>query len=247
MIAIALYFGIVGAHGAAFTSGLGTNIQELARGSLQDDTSSSTIVPTLLIASLPQLGFSFVYLIYNALFTQYHLAQEWAQFAAKRKGLRVSGQPRGAQRSTRWLSLPARYGLPMMMFSAAVHWLLSQSLFLVRVDGVDADGVVDSKDIVSRLGYSSVAIVAVIAVLALGTIVSLGFGGLRWFDKGIIGGGNSVCISAACHPGLNEGPEIRFEKLGWGEVAGRDGDNDVGHCAFTAAGIRPPLEGRLYA
>jgi hypothetical protein len=203
------------------------------------------VVPTLLIASLPQLAFSLVYLMYNNLFTQYHLAQEWSQFAARKKGLRVSDGPRGAQRSTRWLSLPARYALPLMTFSSLLHWLLSQSLFLVRVDGVDSAGNVDTEDTVSRLGYSSTAIIAVVVASAFGIGIAVAFGAFRWLDMGIVGGGNSACISAACHPNLGEGAGIRFEKVGWGDV-GVEG-SEIGHCAFTAGEIRRPVEGRLYA
>jgi hypothetical protein len=132
-----------------------------------------------------------------------------------------------------------------MMFSAVIHWLLSQSLFLVRIDGVNSDGVVDAEDIVSRLGYSSTAIVSVIIVMAVGMMVALGLGAFRRLDFAVLGGGNSACISAACHPTLSEGKGIRYEKLGWGEVG--SGEGEIGHCALTAGDIRPPTNGRLYA
>jgi hypothetical protein len=53
--------------------------------------------------------------------------------AYHRKGLRVSENPRGAQRSTYFLQLPYRYAIPLLIVSSAMHWMVSQSLFLVTV------------------------------------------------------------------------------------------------------------------
>jgi len=68
---------------------------------------------------------------------------------------------------------------------------------------------------------------------------------LKWLDMAVLGGGNSACISAACHPGLGEGAGVRFEKVGWGDVGSRE--SEIGHCALTAAEMHLPIEGRLYA
>ncbi len=90
------------------------------------------LIPIILIANLPQALLSFLYLTYNALFTCMLLAEEWSGFAHQRKSLRVSC-PVGKQRSTYWLQPPNIYSLPLLVMSAMLHWLVSQSLFLVRV------------------------------------------------------------------------------------------------------------------
>ncbi len=253
-IGTGLYFSVDGAQGTEFENGLGiTNIQSLA--SLQpDDAGSSGIVPTSLIANLPQLGFSIVYLAYNNFFTRMLLAQELDRFASHAKGLRVSEVPRGSQRSTHLLSLPARWAVPLMAFSAVAHWLLSQSLFLVRIDGVDADGNIDDDDRLTRLGYSVTAIISALAVLILGTVIAVMLGFFKKLQSGHWGDGssNSVVISAACHPviGFPQPPDISIGKVKWGDITPETGEAETGqgirHCGFTSGTAAEPREGSLY-
>ena len=63
------------------------------------------LTASVLISNLPQTVLSFIYLIYNGLFTCMLLAAEWNEYSQKRQVLRVSN-PKGQQMSTRWLSLP---------------------------------------------------------------------------------------------------------------------------------------------
>jgi hypothetical protein len=90
-------------------------------------------IGNVLIANSPQIILSAIYYSYNGLFTTFLLSNELNQFAATRKGLRVSIRPEQSQRSTYFLQLPYRYGIPLMVFSGVLHWLCSQSLFLVSV------------------------------------------------------------------------------------------------------------------
>lgn len=48
-----------------------------------------------------------------------------------KKALRVSS-PEGMQRSTYFLSLPLKYSIVLMVASIMLHWLISQSVFLVQ-------------------------------------------------------------------------------------------------------------------
>ncbi|KAL8635766.1 MAG: hypothetical protein Q9228_006781, partial [Teloschistes exilis] len=131
---------------------------------------------TVLLANLPQLFLSFLYLAYNALFTYMLLAQEWSGYAHHRKPLRVTW-PKGTQRSTYRLQLPYTYGIPLMVFSGALHWLVSQSIFLARVTVFDPSGAEDTKYSISTCGYSNIAIVTVIlvGVLAVAFGIANGF------------------------------------------------------------------------
>lgn len=55
---------------------------------------------------------------------------------AGKKPLRVS-QPKRMQRSSYTLSLPFAYSIPLMVAMMAVHWLVSQGVFLVQTLGFD--------------------------------------------------------------------------------------------------------------
>ncbi|KAF2804138.1 uncharacterized protein BDZ99DRAFT_153540 [Mytilinidion resinicola] len=252
-MAFALHFAIGGARGSqsAFSSGFSPSIQSLAKV-VDDSATSSSILPTLIVANLPQVVFSCIYLLHNNLFTHYALAHEWDNFAARRKGLRVSDMPRGAQRSTWFLSLPARYSIPLMAFSALLHWLLSQSLYLVRIDGVNSLGEVDEHDRIARLGYSSTAIVCVIVGVTVGILATLAFGAFTWLGSGILVGSNSALISAAVHP-IADGEQRRqmqYKEVMWGDVSGvyRDGmEGEVRRAAFSSGIVRSLIDGHVYA
>src|SRR5882762_8193321 len=56
---------------------------------------------------------------------------EWSQMAWQKKSLRVSQNPQGEQRSSYFLQLPYRYAIPLLGFSAVMHWLVSRSIFVL--------------------------------------------------------------------------------------------------------------------
>ena len=68
------------------------------------------LIATVLFANLPQGILSFLYLMYNGLFSCVLGAHEWSLFAKSRKPLRVTA-PIGKQRSTYYLQLPYYYAL----------------------------------------------------------------------------------------------------------------------------------------
>jgi hypothetical protein len=76
---------------------------------------------------------------FNAILSCQLLAAEWAQFGYERKTLRVS-HPKGIQRGSFFISMPLRYGLPIMAVFVVLHWLISQSAFVIRVLLFDWDG-----------------------------------------------------------------------------------------------------------
>jgi hypothetical protein len=57
-----------------------------------------------------------------------------------RKTLRVSA-PVGIQRSSYFVSMPLRYGIPLIATMSLLHWLVSQSLFVVATISYGGDGV----------------------------------------------------------------------------------------------------------
>ena len=222
------------------------NSQTLIRlnhGSLSDSTS---LILTGLVANLPQILLSFLYFSYNGLYTCMLLAEEWGAYAHKRRYLRVTS-PKGRQRSTYRLQLPYRYGIPLLVGSGTLHWLVSQSIFLARINVLDSTGAEVPNVSISTCGYSPIAIIFVIVCGFL--VVLLGAAnGFRKTKSGMpLAGSCSAAISAACHA-----PEAdaSSKRLMWGVVA-NDNTNpssqSVGHCSFTSLEVEAPVVGNRYA
>lgn len=94
----------------------------------------SGLLSNVFVANSPQLILSLIYFTYNGLFTCYIMSAEWNSYAGERKGLRVSGEAVGDQRASLFLQLPYVWGVPLMILSAILHWLCSQSLFVVSLE-----------------------------------------------------------------------------------------------------------------
>ena len=204
---------------------------------------TSGILVTALIANIPQLLLSFLFLTYNGLYTCMLLADEWSGYAHERKPLRVT-KPYKSQRSTYRLQLPYKYIIPLSTTSTILHWLVSRSLFLARVTLYTSNGQEDLGNSVSTIGYSCIPLSI---VLALGSITVLAglLNGCRRYKPGMpLAGSCSAAISAACHLpeediNANEKPVL------WGVVGMKEGG--VGHCSFTSLEAEAPVEGESYA
>lgn len=83
-------------------------------------TDTSGLILNVLVANLPQLIFSCLYLLYNGILTSMCLAHEYSNYSIRRKSLRVTS-PHGDQRSTYWLNLPYIYSIPLLAISALLH------------------------------------------------------------------------------------------------------------------------------
>lgn len=159
------------------------------------------LIGNVLVANIAQPVLPFLYFTINQLFTCMLAASEWSLLAAKRKGLRVSASPIGSQRTSYTLQLPYKYALPLMILSGLLHWLVSQSIFVVNVEsyffGEDDDLERNSEGDYMTCGYSPSAMVLVIIggiVLVLGVI----FIGRRRFTSPIpIAGSCSAAIAAS--------------------------------------------------
>lgn len=199
--------------------------------------SLGSFISVVLLANLPQTIVSFLYLTYNALFTCMLAGKEWDGLARKRKTLRVTN-PVGNQRSTYWLQLPYRYSIPLLMTSAALHWLISQAIFFVRIEAPEL------KQVALACGYSPIAIITIIPV---GVILASGiiWNGFKRFEKGMSPDGtSSAVISGACHRPVGDvGAEVW--PIMWGALATKD--LVIGHCCITSFEVSPPVEGKLYA
>jgi hypothetical protein len=107
-----------------------------------------------LVVNMWQVILSIVYVAHNAILSTLWTAKEWTGYAKRQKALRVS-RPTGGQRSTYFISMPLRYSLPLMGILATMHWLLSQSTFIIRISTLTYKG--EPVEGWTLAGYSSAA------------------------------------------------------------------------------------------
>ena len=206
---------------------------------------TTSITSGIILANIPQAVLSYLYLCFNALYTCMLVAHEWSSYFRSPKGLRVTS-PSGDQRSTYWLQLPYRYALPLTIMSGLLHWLASQSLFMVNVIIVDEERNTDPDRSITTCGYSPVAIILTTIVGSLIVIggVLLGF---RKYPAGMpLASSCSAAISAACHP-PKEDVDAAVSPVSWGVVKNGEGRDCVGHISFSSMVLSAPVIGKLYA
>jgi hypothetical protein len=194
--------------------------------------------------NLPQFVLSVVYFMINRICTSICSTQEWNNYALHRKCLRVTETPRGFQKSTHFLQLPYRWAIPLTVAQGFLHWLLSQSVFLVRVDMRNREGELYPISICA-CGYSPRSL-AVFTLIFLALISTILFLVLRHSMEVYIPPVQhcSAVIGAACHPPFDD-KDASFKKVQWG-VIGRSAAG-VEHCTFTSHDVSLPKDGTLYA
>ena len=203
----------------------------------------------VLAANLPQFLLSLVYMSYNDLFTRMQLAQEWLSYSRTRKSLRVTN-PEGEQRSTRFLQLPFTHAVPLLISTTILHWLVSQSVFVVLANTYDYSNGGSPQDEglnVIGVGWSPYG---VILTLIVGGALILGlwlYAFLLRYPRGMpLAGTCSAAISAACHRPQWDGDAAR-KKVMWGVVSEDTAADIIGHVAFSSGDVRDPTPGNTYA
>lgn len=194
-------------------------------------------------ANMFQVICSLIYFLYSGLLTSLCVSAEWFGFAEHRKALRVSW-PMGKQRSSFFLSLPWKYGVPLAAASSILHWLISQSIFVINTDGWNSDGSRNRSLDASRVGYSTFAILLTIIMGAVMVAALVGIGFRRFPATMPLVGSCSAALSAACHR-PDEDRDAHVMWVRWGRVD-RHGDA-VGHCCLTTAwDVAEPIVGMEY-
>ncbi|PGH01675.1 hypothetical protein GX51_05121 [Blastomyces parvus] len=168
------------------------------------------------LANTPQLVISISYFLYNNLLTSMLLAAEYNGYALHRSYLRVTN-PQGKQRSALYISLPYKYGLPLIGTFVVLHWLASQSLFFMQEIPFYADGKLADNYIVNSLGFAPVPMIVAVALGGLMLIAVFGLSFRRFGSRMPLAGNCSAGISAACHPPEDDG-DSAFKPVMWGEV-----------------------------
>ncbi|KAJ5780256.1 hypothetical protein N7457_005416 [Penicillium paradoxum] len=219
----------------------------------------NTLLPNVIIANAPQLIFSFIYFAFNSVLTAMTLAAEWSTYAIRHKGLRVSNNRQRSQQSKKFLSIPYRYSAPLLVFSGVLHWLISQSIFMVGIEAFDADMVRDPGRDLTTCGFSPLAMMISIIVGGVMFFYLVGLGFRRFKSAMPVAGSCSLAIAAACHPRFdpncpgkhrddeleseNENTDMSRLPVRWGAVVV---DGPIGHCSFTSEHVDEAEQWREY-
>ena len=204
---------------------------------------NKTVLTNAFIANAPQVLLSLVYFSINRIITSMCFSIEWNNYGRQRKSLRTT-IPRGAQRPAHFLQLPYRWAIPLTIVSGVLHWLLSQTLFLVRLEKRKITGELYPES-TCACGYSPLSLL-VFTLLFLALLVALLALLLRKVAICIPAAGHSsAVISAACHPPLID-RDAYLKEVQWGVIHDRKGE-PTRHCSFTSESGTHPQEGQSYA
>jgi hypothetical protein len=193
------------------------------------------------LSNMPQVFLSMSYLNLNTICTSMASTAEWNSFATSRKGLRVT-KPFGEQRSTYFLQLPYKWALPLMVFSGCLHWLLSQTFYLIRIDFFNRKGELEKWTSACGISFSSLltfCLVALVVVCALRWV-----GRRPMYPKLPLAESCSLMISAACHPAPDE-VDAHLAKVKWGVVTGMTVKGQR-HCSLSSKPVEKPKVGNVY-
>ncbi|OTB13098.1 hypothetical protein K445DRAFT_320282 [Daldinia sp. EC12] len=217
------------------------------------------IIGNVLVANIPQVIVSFIYLFYNSILTRQLVADEWTRFTRSegKKPLRVTS-PVGMQRSSYFLSLPLKYSVLLMTGSILLHWFISQGIFVVQTSsfGPGADGQRYSEFDVSARGYSALGVLLAITlggVLVLALVVNSFARKYKGVPAGFqLIGLNSSGISLMCQRPEGDSDAHLFP-VRIGVVSEREnekeeiGDAKAGRLVFsTAINLEQPKTGSWY-
>jgi hypothetical protein len=216
----------------------GTASKQIFESTKSDFNARGTFLAAFL-ANLPQVLLSVFYISVNRICTSICFAREWNKYATRRRGLRATS-PEGEQRPTHFLQLPIRFAAPLTIWSGILHWLLSQSFFLVRLEARTRDDKLYPSSL-CVCGYSVLSYVAFTGALLLliTTVVVLL---ATEVDVRIPPAEHSsLNISAACHP-PNDDIEGHLRPVQWGFLEkGTEGEH--GYCTFTSLSVKVPVKG----
>lgn len=216
---------------------------------------------TAIIANLPQVILALVSFVFMSIMSSLFLAEDWSKFAFMPQSLMISS-PVGTQRGTWLLGTPLGWGSAFLILQTLLHWLLSQSIFVVQISILNKDGtpVPDNASEeesdqrfahLSNCGYSPIAVIfSVLAAVVLLVLAVVFY--FRRFQAGSppVVSTCSAAISAACHP-ISMSEEKMYGKFRWGADGGMV--NGVGHCSIVSDEIwrqgyvEPPRDGYVYA
>ncbi|CAG7928639.1 unnamed protein product [Penicillium olsonii] len=216
------------------------------------------VLQGIVISNCGQLLITLGYYLYNSVLTNMLLSAEYASYGSTRKPLRVSWPVEGSkQRSTYRLSIPYRYGIPVVAIFAGTHWLVSQGFSYTLEIPYNVRGNLVYEDKWGGISSSYIPFIcASIPLFCLG-IMLIGMSFRRLKSDIPLAGSCSAAISAACHPpegvcrataahGALKWGETGLPP-GWNAVRGNGNETPRGHCSFTPLQAKKPSLDKLYA
>jgi hypothetical protein len=193
------------------------------------------------LSNMPQVLLSISYLNLNTICTSMASSAEWNALATTRKGLRVTKRL-GRQRSTYFLQLPYKFAMPLIVMGGFLHWLLSQTFFLTRIDYYDSDGKLKQWTSACGVSYSSLFTFCFVGFVLICVLLMIA----RWpiFPRLPFVESCSLMISAACHPSPDEiDPHLGAVK--WGVVPGMVVRGHA-HCSLSSEPVKKARVGEIY-
>lgn len=91
---------------------------------------------SVIFANIWQIALSVIYFQYNGILTAMLVSREWMRYQ-RRKPLRLTYPQSTTQRTSYFVSMPWRFGGPLLTVWALLHWSLSQSIFVLPLEEFD--------------------------------------------------------------------------------------------------------------
>ncbi|KAI9716601.1 MAG: hypothetical protein M1828_007634 [Chrysothrix sp. TS-e1954] len=185
-----------------------------------------------LIVNMPQLLISLLYLMLNSALACVLLAKEIGKHGSISKPLRVS-KPIGQQKGTYFLQIPYAYSVPLLVLMILLHWLVSESFYLVSINEYRFTGEYLGPYI-RAIGYSSGPQVFAL-VIGLTLLLSvLIFARVTTYPKHMpMLSSCSLALSAACHRDDDESGDIAQQSLKYGVLRAKTAEG-LPRAGFTA-------------
>lgn len=140
--------------------------------------------------------------------------------------------------------------------SIVIHWVLSESLFLLKIDFYDWNGMALSLNGTAKIGdpfnngtmtgsgYSIVAMLVAIVLFGLMVLILFLLSLRKLHSVMPLVGNNSQLIGNAClRP--DDDNEAASKRVKWGVVRQPKG-NEPGHWCSTSFEVEEPIEGAMY-
>ena len=198
------------------------------------------------LANLPQLGLSALYLTHNNFITRLCTALEFRGYTLRRRGLRVSAPTKGtAQRESHFLSVPLRWSLLNIAVFVILHTVMSQTLFLHRVYALYPNSFTNPDDIgrylVSMIGFSPLSsfVLSLLLSLLVIIIIVIGCWTVDWRFPDTTG--SSWKLATTCNPPKGS-MNTHEQEVRWGVTQKHKEDGSV-QCSFSSLAVRPPVKG----
>ncbi|KAL0939685.1 uncharacterized protein CTRU02_206295 [Colletotrichum truncatum] len=185
----------------------------------------------VVLVNTPQILFSALYFLYNALLSSFLQASDWNDFSREHQTLRVTRPERGLnslQRSAYWLQIPPKYAIPLLLFGGTSHWLISQAFFLSKISFFSYQGKPATS--LGRMGfgrensdrdgellvanYSSLYLMLSLILAVLALVALFLISRVRLAGNMVLQSGCSVAIAAACQHAQRRGEKQALNKSG---------------------------------